>query len=511
MLKTIIVLPDGTELSSGVNAENAILNITISESVNETQELTIGSACSNKIEARVRVPSGVLPVSTGQEVAVLKADTDSTRYPVGLFTLEKPVWTSANVINLVAYDRMCWLDKDLTEWINGFAEWPMNLHSFAKEVCDACDLTLANDSIPNGSYMVQAFTGSGITGRQLIRWIGQIAGRFARATADGKIEFAWYEPSNKQLMPGGELFFYQNGLSYSDYQTAIIEKVQIQLTENDVGTVWPDISEDVNAYKVTGNYLMSAEKSEDLLPIAQSLFSLLENVSYTPCKVTCPIHMDIHAGSILYITDRNGNQITAYVMSRTISGQRMTLGCTGSYRRDSVSVVNEASYRALTGKVLELKMGVEGIKLENKDTEGRVAALSATVDGIATSVSANKKDIDGAVQSISEVRQSVNQVSIDIANITENGVDKVKTGKGYTFDDDGMHITDHQSDIENTLDNTGMYVKRGSETMLQANKDGVIATDVTVNNYLVIGHSRFEAYRASSDRDRTACFFFEGR
>ena len=217
--------------------------------------------------------------------------------------------------------------------------------------------------------------------------------------------------------------------------------------------------------------------------------------------------MGIKAGSILQFTDRNGKQFTTYVMTRTISGQRMTLECTGSYRRDSVSVVNEASFRALTGKVLELKMGVEGVELMNKDTEGRLAELKATVDGISTTVSAQGKDIEGAVQSISEIRQTAEQIIFDVANIVENGVDKVKTGKGYTFDDQGMHITDYQSDIENTLDHTGMYVKRGAETMLQANKDGVIATDVTVNNYLVIGHARFEDYSDGTDDNRTACFY----
>ena len=58
-----------------------------------------------------------------------------------------------------------------------------------------------------------------------------------------------------------------------------------------------------------------------------------------------------------------------------------------------------------------------------------------------------------------------------------------------------------------------MYVVRSkgssAETvMLQANADGVIATDVTVRNYLIIGtHARFEDYSNGSDNARTACFF----
>ena len=49
---------------------------------------------------------------------------------------------------------------------------------------------------------------------------------------------------------------------------------------------------------------------------------------------------------------------------------------------------------------------------------------------------------------------------------------------------------------------------RGSTVMLQANASGVIATDVSVRNYLIIGeHARFEDYSDGSDSARTACFF----
>ena len=46
MLKTIVVLPDGTELISGVGTKNAVKSIALTQCVNEGQELTLGSACS---------------------------------------------------------------------------------------------------------------------------------------------------------------------------------------------------------------------------------------------------------------------------------------------------------------------------------------------------------------------------------------------------------------------------------------------------------------------------------
>ena len=53
-----------------------------------------------------------------------------------------------------------------------------------------------------------------------------------------------------------------------------------------------------------------------------------------------------------------------------------------------------------------------------------------------------------------------------------------------------------------------MYVLRGDTVMLQANKDGVIGTDMTVRNYLIIGsHARFEDYTDDDGAAGTACFY----
>ena len=109
---------------------------------------------------------------------------------------------------------------------------------------------------------------------------------------------------------------------------------------------------------------------------------------------------------------------------------------------------------------------------------------------------------------MSTLQQTGDGVSIQVQNILENGVDKVTTGTGYTFKDDGLHIQKSGEEIDNSIDNTGMYVKRGDEVMLQANKDGVIGTDMTVRNYLIIGsHARFEDYTDNDGAAGTACFY----
>lgn len=562
MLKTLIVLPDGTELYSGAGTANAIQSVTLTECVNEQQELTLGSCCSNILEAKIITPGGGLSIAAGDELTVYKVEDDGLRHKVGLFTTEKPVRTSANGYSLTAYDRVSWLDKDLTYWVAGLTGWPYALFQLADMVCAACGLELANTEIPNGDYMVQRFSADGITGRQLMKWIGQIAGRFCRATTEGLIEFAWYTPltgisigtnpasncsvsydgagileiSSKdvavaddgngnvrvdsdlftvtddgngivRITIAGNLFYFQNGLSYEDFSTAPIEKVQLRQNEEDVGTVYPDTAEERNTYSITGNYLLTANTADALVPVAKTLYEGLQGVTYTPCKVAVPASLGIHAGDIVRITDRNGKTITAYVMTKTQSGQRDTLECTGSARRDSSTAVNNQSYQALTGKVLNLRTTVEGLKVENADAAGRVTRIEADLAGIRTQVSG----LPGLEQQITSLTQSAADLQLRVTKIDAGkgeGATTVKTETGYTFNQDGLRIAKSNEQMENLLNNKGMYVTRGSEVILQADAAGVNAIDITVRNYLVVGdHARLEDYIDGTGGPQTACFW----
>lgn len=486
MLKTIIVLPDGTELHSGVDAENAVQSATITECVNEGQELTLGSTCASALEAKIYAPNGALQIAAGDELTVYKEDDEGFRYLIGEFTTEKPTYPSANTMSLAAYDRVSWLDKDLTGWLESLTEWPYRLYDFAVMVCNACGLELANETIPNGDYEITQFSGQGVTGRQLMRWVGQAAGRFCRANADGEIELAWYTDSGVEITPGGDRYYYQNGLSFEEYDVKPIEKVQIRLTEDDVGAVWPQETGEKNTYVITGNYLLTTQSTESLYPIAQALYEQLKDITYRPSKISLPASFDIRAGNTVQITDRNGKNFTSYVMTKTQSGQRDTLECTGSYSRDSVSVVNQESYKALAAKMLELKK---------------------TAEGILSRVSQVEKNGSDTSTSLTELKQTADSLSVSVQDIQENGTTKVTTTTGFTFDEEGMTVSKSEAELQTKITENGMKVSRGTTDMLIANEKGVEAKNLDASTYLIIGgRSRFENY----GDNRTGCFWIGG-
>lgn len=553
MLKTILVLPDGSELSSGVGTADAVASITLTQCVNDSRELSPGSVCANMLEAKLITPRGGLRLAAGDEVGLYREE-NGLRYNMGLFTLEEPLRPSANTLSITAYDRVSWLDKDLTSWLAALTGWPYRLQDFAAMVCEACGLELENTSIPNGDFPVPAFTAQGITGRQLMQWAAQAAGKFCRATVDGKLEFAWYTPTDITVGPGrrvkaafsgetltlsgvgaaldgdnvilsgvsatatgedvililtnSDLFYYMGGLNYEDYTVAPIEKVQVKFTDHDVGTVYPDRSENCNTLAVSGNYLLTASMAQALEPVAEELFAQLQDAVYTPCTVTMPATTQINAGDIITVTDPNGKSFTTFVMTKTQAGQRDTLSCTGSPRRDSSTAVNRTDYKALTGKVLELQADIEGIRTENRDAAGNLTRLEMDLEGISTQVSQQQAQAESVTEHILQMEQDAQSLSVQVKQIVASGASRIQTGMGYTFDDDGLHIQKQGDEVSTLIDHTGMQVSRSGENVLQATAAGVKAIDITVKNYLIVGdHARLESYTDGLDSRRTACFF----
>ncbi len=494
MYKTILVLPDGTQISSGIVGENAIVSAKFTDCVNAGTELTLGSVCANMLEVTVFTPDGSIAIEPGTEMTVYREDAQGNRIKKGLYTAEKPARPSANTYQLTAYDRVSWLDRDLTQWLTGLDGWPYNLLTFAQMICAACGLALVNTEIPNGDYAVQQFSGNGITGRQLLSWVGEVSAKFCRATPDGDLELAWYTPANVDLTPGGSNYYFQNGLQYEDYATAMIKKVQIRMQEDDNGVMYPDVMGDINTYVITGNFLLTATETETLRTVAQEVLRQLQGFSYVPCRVRMPDGEAISAGHSLRITDRNGKSITTCVFTKESSGHSCTVESTGSRTRASSTATNNESYQALNRKMLVIQKGLDGLTVKASELSNQVDTVSMEVS---TKVGADAVEI--------EVRKQLG-----------TGVDSVVTAAGYTFNEEGLRISKSGEAVENLLDNTGMTISSGGQEVLfagsretsdGATKTGVFTKDLQVTTYLVVGErSRFENY----GNGRTGCFWIGG-
>lgn len=143
-----------------------------------------------------------------------------------------------------------------------------------------------------------------------------------------------------------------------------------------------------------------------------------------------------------------------------------------------------------------------GNNLKIYDNDGN--DLFTIMDGM---VSSQVGDVEGRLTLLEQNDTSIN---IRVQTLEEAGseIDSITTSTGYTFDENGLGIRKDGEEIQNVLDNTGMFVTRDETEILSASEEGVDAINLVARDYLCVGSNcRFEDYTNSDGEKRTACFF----
>lgn len=427
MDKTIFVLADGTELCGG-GPGDAVVSLTHRSAVNSGQELTIGSACSDSIEAELWCePGGSLRITEGDTITCYRQAENGARTKVGVFRAEKPTRTKRSTYKITAYDGMSRLDADFSAWLYAHqSSFPLSLTAVVNQALALAGVSLADGAaLPdNDSYPVQAFYADGLTCRQIVSWAAEAAACYAHMDADGKLVFARPASGSTAIAPQketGAVGYFSDSLSYEDYTVAAIQKVQIRQSDSDIGVIWPDDAAALNTYAVQGNLLLTTGTEASLKPVAQAIYNALKDITYTPCNVEIPAGSGIAPGQLVRVRDVRGRTFQTLVMSAVTTGGRTTLESTGSPRRDSSGAVNHQTWKNLQGRMLEISAGVEGLNVKASELSGNYSALSQTVEGFKTevqeTVSSQNERISAAESNYSSLSQTVSGLSSTVSSV----------------------------------------------------------------------------------------------
>lgn len=146
-----------------------------------------------------------------------------------------------------------------------------------------------------------------------------------------------------------------------------------------------------------------------------------------------------------------------------------------------------------------------GLINDTRDDVDKVESGLRDVNETTTNLKRDTESVTATVQDLTNKAE----IEIDIDGVSI-AVKKIETTTGYEFGADGLNISKSGSEIENKIDETGMYVTKNDVNVLVANNKGVEATDLHAKTFLKIGknagRSRFEDYGIN----RTACFWIGG-
>ena len=100
-------------------------------------------------------------------------------------------------------------------------------------LCGHVGVTLATTTFINETMPIKFnFIGKNVTGRQVLKWIAEVAAKYAVINEQGQLKLGWYSSIVYSINNSN----YYN-LKIEDYQVKKIDKLQVQVVENDIGVI----------------------------------------------------------------------------------------------------------------------------------------------------------------------------------------------------------------------------------------------------------------------------------
>ena len=179
------------------------------------------------------------------------------------------------------------------------------------------------------------------------------------------------------------------------------------------------------------------------------------------------------------------------------------------------------SLKQTFAKVDKINKQIDLIAAEASENTEAIAALKINTESISASVTKMEQGTTEAVDSIHtdietltkkvEATMTKEDVVLEIKTELNNGVNKVTTSTGFTFNEEGLTIAKSGSEMKTNINEDGMSVYRDNQEVLTADNKGVTAYNLHARTYLIVGeNSRFEDFTSTSGEARTGCFWIGG-
>lgn len=218
--------------------------------------------------------------------------------PLGVYNVDKPN-RQINTIELKAVDNI--LKFELPYSLSKLS-YPANLYQILVNASNVCDVQLATHSFPNMDYVVQKKPSGEYSFRDIIRFVAELSGTFARMNRLGALELKWYEPTGIIIGPEN-----RENLKVGD---GILQIKGVMATKEDktylVGT-------DEYTIDLSENPLLQG----DYLNVLSNVFNNIKDTSFMPYSSNWQGNPALQPGDVLTQVDRLGKSHPTLITDST--------------------------------------------------------------------------------------------------------------------------------------------------------------------------------------------------
>lgn len=295
---------------------------------------------------------------------------------VGVFKGERPDKVRGKLIDFTAYDRMQKFEVSASDFIENMT-FPVTLGAVFSSLCAAVGVEPITTTFTNSTknFTFNPFSTSDYTAREVLAWIAEAAGCYARVNADGKVELNTFTTNSYKILKTDRF-----EMSESEFETPVIGKLECytsygdQLVTAGTGT---------NTYVISDNPFLYIENDTEIPALQPYVNAIYAKASlfpaYSPIAVRAEWYPEIKCGDIITVVNDYDEVKTLPIFSQTIKWNgfgKVEYESTGGLVRE-IEPVQQRELEAIKKSMLrdtDLSTAVESYL---NTQEGKVSITSA--------------------------------------------------------------------------------------------------------------------------------------
>ena len=490
----------------------------------------IGTTVSKKIMVNILNPDNSINLEN-KEIGVntgIVINGEEELVPFGNFIIEKPTTEETKEkTKFTGYDYMIKFNKKYEDLV----EYPITLQEYLAKLCEQVGIELGSTNIVNGTYEIQ---GNPFTNNEdcktVLSNVAQLCGGFAHIGRDNKLYITNLTNGSVETIDGNNYTSFEKNEQYGEVNSVIIRLSQVE-GENTVRENKESIEQNgLTEITIADNYFLNNEEERE--KVIDGIFNQLNGLKYIPIKCSYYGFPYLDLGDEITILDTKDTEDQTYIFNHKFKYN----GAFSGEIETSAMTKTQTAYK----NTVDIKTKFQNVELKVDKINGNIISivektnnLETKVQGTETQMNNNYQDIiqqlgdyakEAEVVSIKESvekTQTNSELAIEIAKqVQTDGVTRLDTKTGYTFDENGLNIEKTNAKTKSTLNETGLNVKDATgsseESLLFAGYDEktgetiVKSKNMTVEKYLVIGkYSRMEDFVADGTKG-TGMFWIGG-
>lgn len=508
---------EGSTLALICGCHDRLKNFTI-ERIGEEGKF-FGFGICQKLNAHLLDPNRELDITTANNLEVEFGVGSDYVYPCpNFYVTEVNRDEETNELSITAYDALYKASKYTVSDLD--LTIPYSIGQFAEACATILGLPLAIDEAAAASFNTLYENGANFKGTETVR---EALNAIAEATQTiYYVDYEW-ELMFKRLDVTGEPVATIDKTKYIELDSKTNRKLSTIIHATELGdNVSASTGVNGSTQYIRDNPFWDLR--DDIGNLVDNALAAIGNLTINQFECNWRGNYLLEIGDKIALTTKDNDTVVSYILDDTIEFDGSLSGKTrwNYTNNDSETASNPTTLgealKQTYARVDKANRQIELVASEANANKEAISALRINADSISSSVTelenSTKEAIEGVNNNISELSTTVTQTAEDlkisikndtINTINEEGVSRITTETGFTFNEEGLTVSKSDSNLTTTISEDGMVIEREDTAVLVANNTGVDAMNLHATTYLFVGaNSRFQDY---NNNTRTGCFW----